>query len=236
MKAIKREKAVKHEVIHKVKTIKTILADDHKLFRKGLKLMCEEIPGISVIGEANNGHELLDLLNKKQPDLILMDLRMPIMDGVEAIESIKSQYPDIKIIVLSMYEYNRFISRLLELGINGYLIKNSEFEEMEHTINEVMTNDYCFNGYVNSIMRNKFLNSQKGKSKFKTDRELTPREREVITLVCEELTNAEIGLRLHLSPRTVEKYRKDIKQKTGAKNTAGIVYFALRNGLADFEE
>lgn len=216
-----------------MKTIKTIIADDHRLFRKGLSSMFEDVPNISVIGEAANGQELLSLLTKKHPDLILMDLKMPIMDGIEATEHVKSKYPDIKIIVLSMYEDERFIIHLLELGVNGYLLKNADPEEMEHTIETVMTKDFCFNDQVTNIMRKNLFGTRKGKPNFDTSVELTSREMQILRLVCKEMTNSQIGTELHLSSRTVEGHRKKILEKTGSKNTAGMVYFAVKNGIVD---
>lgn len=216
-----------------MKTIKTIIADDHKLFRSGLSSMFEDIPEVSVIGEVANGQELLSLLAKKTPDLILMDLKMPMMDGIEATEQVKSKYPDIKIIVLSMYEDERFIIHLLELGVNGYLLKNTDPEEMEETINTVMTRDFSFNDRVTNIMRKNLFGTRKGKPNFDTNVDFTPREIQILKLVCKEMTNNEIGKELHLSSRTIEGYRKKILEKTGAKNTAGMVYFAAKNGIVD---
>jgi len=216
-----------------MRDIRTVIADDHKLFRKGLSSMFEDIPGISVVGEAANGQELLSLLTKEETDLILMDLKMPLMDGIEATEQIKSKYPDIKIIVLSMYEDERFIIHLLELGVNGYLLKNAEPEEMEYTINTVIDKDFCFNDQVTNIMRKNLFGTKKGKPNFDTNVQFTPRELQILKLVCKEMTNQEIGVELHLSSRTVEGHRKKILEKTGAKNTAGMVYFAVKNGIID---
>ncbi len=216
-----------------MKPIKTVIADDHKLFRKGLSSLFDDNPNVSIIGEASNGQELLNLLKEKHPDLILMDLKMPIMDGIEATEQVKSQYPEIKIIVLSMYEDERFIIHLLELGVNGYLLKNAEPEEMENTIDTVMARDFCFNDQVTNIMRKNLFGTKKGKPNFDTNVHFTPREIQILKLVCKELTNTEIGKELHLSSRTVEGHRKKILQKTGAKNTAGMVYFAIKNGIVD---
>lgn len=155
------------------------------------------------------------------------------MDGIEATEHVKSKYPDIKIIVLSMYEDERFIIHLLELGVNGYLLKNADPEEMEHTIETVMTKDFCFNDQVTNIMRKNLFGTRKGKPNFDTNVEFTTREMQILKLVCKEMTNNEIGKELHLSSRTVEGHRKKILQKTGSKNTAGMVYFAVKNGIID---
>ena len=216
-----------------MKPVKTVIADDHNLFRKGISSMFEDNPSVSIIGEASNGQELLTLLKDIHPDLILMDLKMPGMDGIEATEHIKAKYPEIKIIVLSMYEDERFIIHLLELGVNGYLLKNAEPEEMEYTIETVMTKDFCFNDQITNIMRKNLFGTRKGKPNFDTNVEFTPRELQILKLVCKEMTNTEIGKELHLSSRTVEGHRKKILEKTGAKNTAGMVYFAIKNGLVD---
>ena len=216
-----------------MKPVKTVIADDHNLFRKGISSMFADNPSISIIGEASNGQELLNMLKDIHPDLILMDLKMPGMDGIEATEHIKAKYPDIKIIVLSMYEDERFIIHLLELGVNGYLLKNAEPEEMEYTIETVMTKDFCFNDQITNIMRKNLFGTRKGKPNFDTNVEFTPRELQILKLVCKEMTNTEIGRELHLSSRTVEGHRKKILEKTGAKNTAGMVYFAIKNGIVD---
>jgi len=213
--------------------IKLVIADDHSLFRKGLISMFKEMPAFRVIGEAGNGKELLALLKRKTPDVVLLDLKMPIMDGVEVTEYMKKRYPDIKIVVLTMYDNQKFIIHLVELGVNGYLLKNTDPGEMEKTIITVMKEGFGFNKYVISVMRNTILHQHKQKPSFEAEADFTKRELEILKLICEQYTNAEIGKKLHRSARTVEGYRKQILAKIGAKNTAGMVLYAVRYGLIE---
>ena len=215
--------------------IKVAIADDHVLFRKGLITILEMEGEMEVILDADNGKELVEKVAQNQPEVILMDLKMPEMDGMEATKIIKEKYPEIKILILSMYDEEQFIIYCLELGANGYLLKNADPNEVTTAIKTVMAKDFYFNDHISTVML-KGLNQKsrpKGKPEWANNIQLTKREKEVLELICREFTTPEIGEKLFISHRTVEGHRKNLLEKTGAKNTAGLVVFALKNELVE---
>jgi len=216
--------------------IKITIADDHSLFRKGLISMFKDMDDFRVIGEAGNGKELLKIIKQKTPDVILLDLKMPLMDGVEVTEYVRKNYPEIKIVVLTMYDNQKFIIHLVELGANGYLLKNTDPDEMEKTIRKVINEGFYFNKYVVSVMRNTILNQGKNKPSFEAEVDFTKKELQILEMICMQYTNAEIAKKLHRSARTIEGYRKQILGKIGAKNTAGMVLYAVKHGLIESKQ
>jgi DNA-binding NarL/FixJ family response regulator len=212
--------------------IKIAIADDYKIFRDGLKVGLSADENFDVMLEADNGEELLEALNTSMPDVILMDLKMPIMDGMEATKEIRKLYPDIKVLVVTMYDDDKFIIHLMEIGANGYLLKNAEPEEICKAIYCVTENGYYFNDLVNKALLKKLVMKNHIKPSFNTDVELTERELEVLKMICEEKTAAEIGKEIFLSPRSVEGIRQRLIEKIGVRNMAGLVMFAVKNGIA----
>ncbi len=215
--------------------VKVAIADDHVLFRKGLITILEMDDDIEVVLEVNNGKELVENLNQPLPEVILMDLKMPEMDGMEATKIIKEKHPEIKILILSMYDEEKFIIYCLELGANGYLLKNADPAEVTQAIRTVVAKDFYFNDHISTVML-KGLNQKsrpKGKPQWTNKIQLTNREKEVLELICHEYTTPEIGEKLFISHRTVEGHRKHLLEKTGAKNTAGLVVFALKHELIE---
>lgn len=210
--------------------MKIALVDDHVLFRKGMASMLEDIPDIEVRFHASNGKELLDLLPTNPVDLILLDLEMPVMDGLTAMPLIRKQAPQTKVIIISMHQDDQFISHLMELGANGYLLKDAEFEEVETALASVQSGGFYFNDKVSKALLSRLVQKQQLIPSFQTHDELSEREKAVLELICKELTTAEIADRIHLSPRTIEGHRKQLLQKTGARNTAGLVVYAARRG------
>lgn len=214
--------------------IKLAVADDQKLFLNGLKYIIDSFAGIDLIIEANNGAELIEKIKEEKPDVILLDLKMPVMDGVEATKHIKTHHNEIKIILLSMYNDERLINHMMEIGANGYLLKDEEPEVLEEAIRTVMEKDFYFNEYVSKAL----LKGVKGKqkvpaSKFSLNAEtnISPRELEVLELICQELTTTEIAQKLFISVRTVEGHRKKMMEKTNVRNMAGLVIYAMKSGL-----
>ncbi|MCW3104364.1 MAG: two component transcriptional regulator, LuxR family [Bacteroidetes bacterium] len=212
--------------------IKLMIADDHCLFREGLKSLLGDFKNIAVIGEAGNGKMLVEEIKKERPDVILMDLNMPVMDGIETIKHIKIHFPEIKIIALTMHGDEKFVMYVIGLGVNSYLLKSTISSELESTIYKVMELEYFFNEDITRIMHKGIL-TKKNAPKFDEEPDLSPQELKVLKLICQEYTIHEISEKVFLSPRTVEGYRQKLLKKTKSKNTAGIVKFAMRLGLIE---
>lgn len=210
------------------------LVDDQKLFRSGLISLIKSIPGFDLYSEAENGKIFLDQLTASEtlPHIALVDMDMPEMNGVALNAALQVQYPSIKVIILSMYNQERFIVKMIEAGACGYLTKNCEITELTAAINTVYKHGFYFNKETMLAMQ---MASKYKKSTLKNisnvDIEFSSREIEVLELLCTELTNIEIGERLFLSPRTVEGHRNSLLLKTGCRNTAGLVVFAIKNGI-----
>jgi DNA-binding NarL/FixJ family response regulator len=216
-----------------MKKIKIAIADDYKIYREGLKVSLAQDDRLQVIFESDNGEDLLSTMETKKPDIIIMDLKMPILDGMEATKIIRKKFNDVKVLVVSMYEDDKFIIHLMEIGANGYLLKNAEPEEIRKAIYAVCENGYYFNDLVNKALLKKLVLKNNIKPSFNENVDLTERELEVLKLICEEKTAAEIGKQIFLSPRSIEGIRQRLIEKIGVRNTAGIVMFAVKNGLAD---
>lgn len=211
--------------------IRYLIADDHKIFRQGVIFSLSDFQELESAGEAGNGLELLELIPRTNPHVILMDLRMPEMDGIEATQYIRQHYPDIRVLVLSMYDDEKFIVHLMESGAAGYLLKNAEPDEIRTAIEAAYQNGYYFTDMINRAMLKKIVTHKRFKPSFNSDIHLTDREIEVLQLICEEYTAPEIAKMIYLSPRTVEGIRGKLIEKIGVKNVAGLVMYAVRNGL-----
>lgn len=213
--------------------IKVAIADDHKIFRKGVILSLRTYPNIRFVQEAENGDELMANLNEAQPDVILMDLRMPRKDGIETTKMLSKSHPHIKVLVLTMYEDDRFVSHLMENGANGYLLKSAEPAEIKKAIVEVVNKGFYLNNFVNRIMLSKSHAKQKHIPSLNNEIVLNEKEKEVIRLLCMEYTAQEIAKKMEISPRTVEAIKDRLMERFGTKNTAGLVFFAVKNNLID---
>lgn len=207
--------------------ITVILVDDHLLFREGLKLMLNLNPKIGMIYQAANGIEFLELLEKITPDIVLMDIDMPQMDGIEATIKALSKWPQMKIIALSMYGDDEYYIKMIEAGARGFILKNSDIEVVEQAIEAVMAGQ---NYFSSEVMANLVIHLNKKKND-EAKNELTERESEILYHICKGLSNQEIADTLFLSKRTVDKHRENILSKTNAKNTAGLVIFAIKHGI-----
>jgi DNA-binding NarL/FixJ family response regulator len=213
--------------------IKVAIADDHKIFRKGVILSLRPFTNIKFVMEANNGEELLNNLPAAEPDVILMDLRMPVKDGIETTKQISKDYPNIHVIVLSMYEDERFVSHLMENGAQGYLLKNAEPQEIRKAIMDVFEKGYYLNNFVNRILLKKAHSKQKAAPSLTNEITLNDRERDVLKYICMEFTAQEIAQKMDISNRTVEAIKDRLMERFGSKNTAGLVFFAVKNNLVD---
>ena len=213
--------------------IKIAIADDYKIYRDGLKLCLSADENLQFLFEAENGQELMHSLEDQQPDVVLMDLKMPLMDGVESTKIIREKFPQIKVLVVTMYESDKFIIHLMENGANGYLLKNAAPKEIIKAIYTVHENGYYFNDLVNKALLKKLVMKNNLVPSFNEDVELSEQEHKVLQLICEERTVAEIGAELSLSPRYIEGIREKLIEKVGVRNTAGLVMFAVKNGMAE---
>jgi DNA-binding NarL/FixJ family response regulator len=210
--------------------INLVLVDDEILFRKGIYFLLQREENINILHEASDGEALLDYLNtaEEKPDIILMDLKMPLLNGVEATKIIRNDFPEIKIIALTSYNTDTFIANMIHVGASSYLVKNATPSEMIATINEVANKGFFYNENVLKIINNGI--SKKSKSQFDEDF-ITNREKEVLQLICEQKSTAEIAEKLFISPRTVEGHRNSLLIKTESKNIAGLVVYALQNQI-----
>ena len=216
-----------------MEVIKVAIADDHKIFRKGVILSLRSFTNIKFVLEAENGDELLNGIAAADPDVVLMDLRMPLKDGIETTKVLSKQYPHIHVIVLSMYEDDRFVSHMMENGANGYLLKNAEPQEIRRAIMDVFEKGYYLNNFVNRILLKKAHAKQKVIPSLNNEITLTDKEKDVLRFICMEFTAQEIAQKMEISPRTVEAIKDRLMERFGSKNTAGLVFFAVKNNLVD---
>jgi DNA-binding NarL/FixJ family response regulator len=213
--------------------IKVAIADDHKIFRKGVILSLRHYNNIKFVLEAENGQELLNNLAEAQPQVVLMDLRMPVKDGIETTRYISRHYPNISVIVLTMHEDEKFVAHLMENGANGYLLKSTDPVEIKKAITDVVLKGYYLNNFVNRILIKKAQTKAKGIPSLTNELDVTPKEKEVLRYICMEFTSQEIGEKMNISPRTVESIKDRLMERFGTRNTAGLVFFAVKNNLID---
>jgi DNA-binding NarL/FixJ family response regulator len=214
------------------------IADDEALFRRGMRLILEDYPGMKVVLEAENGQDLLDKIRASDelPDVLLLDLKMPVMGGIEAAEVIRREFPSILIVVISSHFSKAFIINMIEIGASAYLGKNTAPDEVVETIRMVREKGFYYNTSVMAIIRENIMAPMQGKYSRDLQVEITNREKEVLQLICEEYTTQEIADRLFLSVRTVDGHRNNLLSKLGCRNTAGLVVYALQNGLVKIRE
>jgi DNA-binding NarL/FixJ family response regulator len=206
--------------------IRLLIADDHKILLDGLVSLLQNEKKFDVAATASNGHEVIELVKKQQFDVCLLDINMPGMDGIEAAKNIKQLKPEIKIIILTTYNDREIVSELLQTGVSGYLLKNSDKSELAEAITKVMAGRYYFSAEVEEIIMQGVA-----EKKDMVNIVLTDRETEIVRLLSKEYTNEKIATELHISYRTVETHRKNIMQKTKSHNLAGLLKFAYSKGL-----
>lgn len=212
--------------------IKVLITDDHAVFRTGVKSSLSHYNDIEFIGEAENGVQLLNLIKFLEPDIILLDIQMPLMDGIATLPEVKKILPNAKVIMLTMNDDVSMISKLMEIGANSYLIKNSDSETIYEAIKTVYVKEFFFNDYTNKAMLSGLRNKRIAEQRLPEDAELSDKEMHVLKLMCNEKSTKEIADIVEISPRTVEAIRDRLKIKTGVRSTAGLILYAVKHGIA----
>ncbi|MFN8243977.1 MAG: response regulator transcription factor [Ferruginibacter sp.] len=217
--------------------IKVIIADDHVLYRAGVKTALSAKPDVKVIAEADNGSHLLNLIRNISADVILLDIQMPIMDGISTLPEIKKIAPNTKVIMLTMMEDHSMVTKLMELGANSYLAKTSDIEVIYEAIKTCFEQEYYFNSLTNkALLTNlKQRNVATPQKMVQQEAHLNDKEMLILRLMCEEKSTKEIADLVDLSPRTVEAIRDKLKVKTGAKSTAGLIMYAVKHKILNAE-
>ena len=210
-----------------------MITDDHALFRAGVKSTLAHYNDIEFLGEAENGMQLLNLVKFLRPDVILLDIQMPIMDGIATLPEVKKILPEVKIIMLTMNDDVSMISKLMEIGANSYLTKNSDSETIYEAIKTVHKDEFYFNEYTNKAMLNGLRARRVQENNSSDEAELSDKEIQVLRLMCDEKSTKEIAEIVEISPRTVEAIRDRLKIKTGAKTTAGLILYAVKHRIVE---
>jgi DNA-binding NarL/FixJ family response regulator len=213
--------------------IRILIADDHKIFREGLRTLLQSRSDIQVIGEADNGRTVVSLAIQLEPDIVIMDVAMPDLNGIEATRQITSTRADARVLALSMHSDSRFVTRMLQAGAQGYLLKDCAFEELALAIDTIaMDGVYLSPGVTGVVVRDYMQHLSTAESSATV---LSPREREVLQLVAEGLTTKDIAGKLHISVKTVETHRKQIMDKLEIRSVAELTKYAVREGLTSLE-
>jgi len=206
--------------------IKVLLADDHQLVIDGLRSLLERNPGIYITGEANNGQQVMEHLEKEKPDLVLLDINMPILNGVHTTSLIRKKYPDVKILILTMYKTKAFINGLVRTGASGYILKNTGNAELMEAITTVAAGGTFFSKEIAET-----LTEKQSRYQITENAVLSEREIDIVRELANGLTSKEIGQKLHVSFYTVETHRKNINSKLGFSNAAEVIRYAIESGL-----
>jgi DNA-binding NarL/FixJ family response regulator len=219
-----------------MENIKVFLVDDHKLIRDGIKAHFNNDDRFQVVGEASNGKEAIEKLENSPADVVLMDVNMDIMDGIECTTQLKNDHPEIKVLALTMLAENKHIKEMLKAGAVGYLLKNSTEAEIKQGIISVKSGMPFYSPEVMQTVMNNLgapVLAKKKVSRFEPVIQLSEREKEVLVLVIKEFSNQEIADKLYISKRTVDAHKRNLLEKTGAKNVAGLVIYALNHNIID---
>lgn len=215
--------------------IRVLIAEDHTIVRQGLARLLSDQPGLNVVGEATNGQRAVAMTESLKPDILIMDIAMPKMNGVEASKKIRKLMPDIKILILSMYSHEHYIHQLLDVGVSGYLLKDSDGHDIVKAISEAMRNKTYLSPVISKIMAESDLLPRRGKSREERFKHLTNREREVFQLIAEGHSTRNIAEMLFVSVSTIKTHRSKIMEKLGAKSAVQLAHVAIHLGLVDPE-
>ena len=210
--------------------IKILLVDDHQILRDGIRSLVKGYDDMEVIGEAADGRETLDMVEKLSPDVVIMDISMPDLNGIDATRMIINEAPDVKVIALSMHHDKQFVSEIFKAGASGYLIKDSAFDELEHAIRIVMSGQTYINPQIASLVVESLVN-QSVTPNPKSFSLLTEREREVLQLIADGKSTKQIAIDLNVSSKTIESHRRQVMGKLNVRSVADLTKFAIREGL-----
>ncbi|WP_281234974.1 response regulator [Flavobacterium gelatinilyticum] len=210
--------------------INLLIADDHTMFLQGIMSLLEQEPNITIVDKAVNGIEALEIVKKGVVDFIILDVSMPEMDGIELSKIVKKQHPNVKILIVSTHSNVMMVSRLIRIGVNGYLLKNAEKEELLKAINTIAQGE---NYFAEELEEKHLSNSSRIEKQVSNLTELSSREKEILVLIAHEYNTAEIAEKTFISLNTVNTHRRNLLSKLNAKNTAGLVKYAVENGLVD---
>jgi DNA-binding NarL/FixJ family response regulator len=214
--------------------IKILLADDHRILREGLRSLIDGLPNMEVIGEATNGREALQVAGQQGPDVVIMDVNMPDLNGIEATRLLMKELPTVKVIGLSMYSDKRFVDGLLRAGARGYILKSGAFEELANAVHTVMAGDIYLSRKVTGVVVENYVGIlTAGEPALQAV--LTAREREVLQLLAEGRSSKEIASRLHVSEKTVHTHRQNIMEKLDIHSIAELTKYAIREGITSVE-
>ena len=213
--------------------IRIILAEDHTIVRQGLARLLEDQPNLEIVGQAVNGRMAIEMALELKPDIVIMDIAMPQMNGIEAAKRIRKDLPRTKILILSMYSHEHYIHELLEVGISGYLLKNASGRDIIKAIHAAMKDETFLSPSISKKVVDSYLSSRKGSSREERYKLLSNREREVFQLIAEGHSTREIANTLYVSVSTVKSHRSKIMEKLGIDNPVHLVHFAIQLGLVD---
>ncbi|TDW95692.1 response regulator transcription factor [Dinghuibacter silviterrae] len=213
--------------------IKLALADDHKIFREGIKMALGGKPHLKIIWEADDGKDLMHKLAIKMPDVLLMDIRMPELDGINAIQLIRKENEEIKIIVLTMYDDQQMISKMMESGANAYLTKTTDPDEIYEAILTCVNDEFYFNDLVNQAVLLRLQHKKIVRQHYPKQIQFSEKELQILKFLSEDKTTEEISKLVFLSPRTIESIRQNMKAKVGVKTIAGLIVYGMRNKLIE---
>lgn len=216
-----------------MENLKILIVDDHPMFRKGLELSIKTISIVGKIVQAENGLQVLEMLEKEPVDVIFMDIKMPLLNGIETTKQVVKKYPQVKVIALSMFDDKDNILEMFKAGVSGYLLKNTNKAEIETAIKEVMEGSKYYSKEVSDVLLQRIINAETESSSYNNDNKLTEREIEVLKYVCMQMSTKEIADVMCLSDKTIEGHRIRLIQKTNSKNLAGLVMYAVDHGLVD---
>ncbi len=215
--------------------IKIAIADDHKIFRDGIKMALSGRENLKMLWEAEDGKDMMHKIAIKKPDVLLMDIRMPEIDGINGIEMIRKEFENIKIIVLTMYDDQQMINKMMEMGANAYLTKTTDPDEIYEAILTCMNDDFYFNDLVNKAVMGKLMQKKNVRQHYGTTIAIQFNEKEIkiLQLLAEDKTTEEISKVIFLSPRTIETIRQNMKTKVNAKTIGGLLMYGMRNKLIE---